>query len=176
MRVLKSAFSAYTQVVPRMPDELKNAVDGASTPEALYETIAFNINMPVENRQDILEAPSLSDKLSVLLAILSKETQILAIEKDIHMKVGEAIDRGQREYYLREEMRIIREELGEEEDPADESYQYLEKIAKLGLSEESVEKLVGEAKRLEKMPFGSQGQSSARQGSLRNEKGQGQNT
>ena len=156
MRVLKSAFGAYMQVVPRMPDELRSAVENAKTAEALYETLAFNLSIPAEDRQQILEAPSLSDKLSVLLAVLTKETQILSIEKDIHMKVGEAIDRGQREYYLREEMRVIREELGEEEDPADESYQYLEKIAKLGLSEESVEKLVGEAKRLEKMPYGSQ--------------------
>lgn len=155
-RVLKNTFTAYSQVVPRMPDELKNAVEGAKTPEDLYEALAFNISLPADGRQDILEAPALSDKLSVLIALLSKETQILAIEKDIHMKVGEAIERGQREYYLREEMRVIREELGEEEYPADESYQYLEKIAKLGLSEESVEKLVGEAKRLEKMPYGSQ--------------------
>ena len=155
-RALKSAFYAYMQVVPRMPDELRNAVDGSKTPEELYEAIAFNISLPAEGRQEVLEAPSLSDKLSVLIALLAKETNILAIEKDIHMKVGEAIDRGQREYYLREEMRVIREELGEEDDPIDESYQYLEKIAKLGLSEESVEKLVGEAKRLEKMPYGSQ--------------------
>ena len=156
MRVIKDSFAAYSQVVPRMPDELRNSVEGAKTPEDLYELIAFNISIPAEGRQQILEAPSLSDKLSVLLAILTKETQILALEKDIHMRVGEAMERGQREYYLREEMRIIREELGEEEYPADESFQYLEKIAKLGLSEESVEKLVGEAKRLEKMPYGSQ--------------------
>lgn len=156
MRVLKNAFIAYSQVVPRMPEELSRSVEGAKTPEDLYQLIAFNISMPTENRQQVLEAPSLSDKLSVLVAVLTKETQILAIEKDIHMKVGEAIDRGQREYYLREEMRIIREELGEEEYPEDESYQYLEKISKLGLPEESVEKLVGEANRLGKMPFGSQ--------------------
>ena len=156
MRVLKNAFIAYSQVVPRMPDELRNSVEGAKTPEDLYQLIAFNISMPAEGRQQVLEAPSLSDKLSVLLAVVAKETQILALEKDIHMKVGEAIDRSQRDYYLREEMRIIREELGEEDDPADESYEYLEKIAKLNLPEESVEKLVGEAKRLEKMPYGSQ--------------------
>lgn len=156
MRVLKNAFTAYSAVVPRMPDVLKTSVENAKTPESLYELIAFNISIPAEARQEILEAQSLSDKLAVILAILAKETQILAIEKDIHMRVGEAIDRGQREYYLREEMRIIREELGEEEDPADESYLYLEKISKLGLPQESVEKLVSEAKRLEKMPFGSQ--------------------
>ena len=97
-RVIKNAFVAYSQVVPRMPDELKNSVDNAKTPEDLYELIAFNISMPAEGRQQVLEAPSLSDKLSVLLAILTKETQILAIEKDIHMRVGEAMDRGQRDY------------------------------------------------------------------------------
>ena len=156
MRVLKNAFMAYSQVVPRMPDELRTSVEAAKSPEDLYELIAFNINIPAENRQQILEAPSLSDKLSVILTILSKETQILALENDIHMRVGEAIDRGQREYYLREEMRIIREELGEEEYPEDEGYKYLEKISKLGLPEESVEKLVGEANRLAKMPYGSQ--------------------
>ena len=156
MRAVKDAFFAYTQVVPRMPDELKNAAEGSKTPEELYQVLAFNIIMPAENRQQILEAPALSDKLAVLLAVLSKETQILALEKDIHMKVGEAIERGQREYYLREEMRVIREELGEEEYPEDESYQYLEKIAKLNLPKESVEKLVEEANRMSKMPYGSQ--------------------
>ena len=156
MRALQDAFHSYTQVVPRMPDEMKNSVDGAKSPEDLYQVLAFNIIMPAENRQQVLEVPALSDKLAVLLSIIVKETQILALEKDIHMKVGEAIDRGQREYYLREEMRVIREELGEEEYPEDESYQYLEKIAKLGLPEQSVEKLVGEANRLAKMPYGSQ--------------------
>lgn len=156
MRVLKDAFLIYCQVLPRMPDELKSSVDGAQTAEELYKSLAFNLGIPAEARQEILEAPALSDKLAVLLAILTRESQILAIERDIHTRVSEAIDRGQREYYLREELRIIREELGEEEDPADESFKYLEKISKLGLDEASVEKLVGEARRLEKMPFGSQ--------------------
>ncbi len=156
MRVLKDAFTAYSQVTPRMPDELKLLVEGAKTPEDLYQQIAFNISIPTEAKQEILQAKALSDKLTALIAILAKETQILAIERDIHMRVGESIERGQREYYLREELRVIREELGEEEDPADESYQYLEKISRLGLSQESIEKLVSEAKRLEKMPFGSQ--------------------
>lgn len=156
MRVLKDSFAIYCQVVPRMPDELKNAVDGSQTAEELYKSLAFNLNIPAEARQEILEAPALSDKLAVLLAVLTRESQILAIERDIHTRVSEAIDKGQREYYLREELRVIREELGEEEDPADESFKYFEKISKLGLDEASVEKLVGDAKRLEKMPFGSQ--------------------
>ncbi len=154
-RVLKATFDAYIQVLPRIPEELKNAVMSASTPLELYQSLAFNVAMTAQDKQEILEAGALSEKLSVLLAVLTKETHVLSIEKDIHSKVSEAIERSQREYYLREEMRVIRSELGEE-DVLDEGYAYLEKISKLGLDEESVEKLVGEANRLTKMPGGSQ--------------------
>ena len=154
-RVLKATFDAYLQVLPRVPEELKKIVANATTPLEVYEAMAFNLAMTCQDKQEILEAGCLSEKLSVLLAVLTKETHVLSIEKDIHSKVSEAIERSQREYYLREQMRVIREELGDE-DVMDEGYAYLEKIAKLGLDEESVEKLVGEANRLTKMPGGSQ--------------------
>lgn len=154
-RVIKSAFEAYSHVVPRMPEELKAAVLNAKSPLALYEAIAFNVNMTTEDKQQVLETSTLSDKLAVLLAILTKETHVLSIEKDIHSKVSEAIERNQREYYLREELRVIKNELGDD-DGDDEAYKYFEKIAKLGLDKDIVEKLVDEANRLTKMPSGSQ--------------------
>ena len=154
-RVIKSAFEAYSHVVPRMPEELKAAVLNAKSPLELYEAIAFNVNMTTEDKQQVLETSTLSEKLAVLLAILTKETHILSIEKDIHSKVSEVIERSQREYYLREELRVIKHELGDD-DGDDEAYKYLEKISKLGLSEQIVEKLVDEANRLTKMPSGSQ--------------------
>lgn len=154
-RVLKSAFEAYSHVVPRMPEELKSAVLNAKSPLELYEAIAFNVNMTTEDKQQVLETSMLSDKLAVLLAILTKETHVLSIEKDIHSKVSEVIERNQREYYLREELRVIKNELGDD-DGDDEAYKYFEKIAKLGLDKEIVEKLVEEANRLTKMPSGSQ--------------------
>ncbi len=153
-RVIKSAFEAYSHVVPRMPEELKSAVLNAKSPLELYEAIAFNVNMTTEDKQQVLETSTLSEKLAVLLAILTKETHILSIEKDIHSKVSEVIERSQREYYLREELRVIKHELGD--DDGDEAYKYLEKISKLGLDEKAVEKLVEEANRLTKMPSGSQ--------------------
>ncbi len=156
MKLVKAAFNSYSQVVPKMPDELRNSVNGASSCEQLFEAIAFNIVFSADRRQELLETPTASEKLAKLFAMLSDETQMIVIERDLHEKVGEAIAREQRDYYLREEMRVIREELGEEEDPADESFAYLEKIAKLGLPEKSVEKLVEEANRLGKMPYGSQ--------------------
>ncbi len=154
-RVLKISFDSYVEVLPRVPEELKNSVRNATTPLEVYEALAFNVAMTGHDRQEILEADALSEKLSVLLAVLTKETNVLSIEKDIHSKVSDVIERSQREYYLREEMRVIRQELGED-DVLDEGYEYLERIAKLGLDEESVEKLVGEANRLTKMPSGSQ--------------------
>ncbi len=154
-RVIKNAFEAYSQVVPRMPEELKSAVMNAKSPLELYEAIAFNVNMTAEDKQQVLETSTLSEKLAVLLAVLTKETHILSIEKDIHSKVSEVIERSQREYYLREEMRVIKHELGDD-DGEDEVYKYLEKISKLGLDEKIVEKLVEEANRLQKMPSGSQ--------------------
>lgn len=156
VRVAKTAFEAYSAVVPRMPDELKSSVMRSKTPTELYENLAFNIAMSTQDRQQVLEAASLGEKLAILLAILTRETQIMSIENDIHSKVSAAIDRSQREYYLREEMQVIRRELGEDDSPEDEGYEYLTKISNLGLNEECVEKLVSEVNRLTKMPYGSQ--------------------
>lgn len=156
MRVIKSTFDAYLQVMPRVPDEFKNSVYAAQSPMELYKALAFNLVIPTPDKQKIYEAPNLSEKLSILLAVLTHETHILSIEKDIHSKVHEIIERSQREYYLREELRVIKEELGED-DTVDEGYNYLERIAALGLeNKETVEKLVSEANRLAKMPSGSQ--------------------
>ena len=155
-RVLRAAFEAYTHAVPRMPEDLKSSIMRAQTPMELYERIAFNVIMSTEDRQQVLEAGSLSEKLAVLVAVTTKEAHILSIENDIQSKVNAAIERGQRDYYLREELNVIKHELGEDDSPEEEGYEYLEKIAKLNLSEECVEKLVSEANKLQKMPFGSQ--------------------
>lgn len=155
-RVVKAAFEAYSSVVPRMPDELRQAVMNAEDPTVLFENIVFNIPMLTEDRQQLLEANTISEKLSILLALLTRETQVLSIENDIHTKVSEAIDKGQREYYLREELRIIKDELGESDDLDEEAEEYAEKIYDLKLNEECTEKLISEAERLMKMPYGSQ--------------------
>lgn len=154
-RTLKSVADTYMQSVPKSAEGFKSAVEKADSPLDLYRALAFNAPMPAKTRQELLEAGPLSDKLALLLDFLAKEAQILSYEVEIHSKVNEAIEQSQREYYLREELRVLKEELGED-DTLDESYKYLEKIAELGLPEESVQKLVGEANRLAKMPSGSQ--------------------
>lgn len=154
-RVLRDAVDTYLRVAPKPADEFKKRVDNASTPLELYEALAFNMPLPTPDRQEILEASTLSDKLACLLTDTIKEAQILAFEAEIHSKVGQAIEQSQRDYYLREELAVIKQELGED-DTVDETYKYLEKISTLGLPETTVEKLVGEANKLSKMPSASQ--------------------
>lgn len=155
-RLVKSAFKTYTNVAVRLPQEVSGAVLNCATPIELYESIAFNMPMQTTDRQEILEAQTLSEKLAILLAVITRETRIMAIENDIQSKVSAAIEKEQREYYLREELRVIKNELGENDSAEDDDYLYLEKISKLGLNQECVDKLVSEVNKLSKMPYGSQ--------------------
>ncbi|NLZ46992.1 MAG: endopeptidase La, partial [Clostridiales bacterium] len=91
-----------------------------------------------------------------ILTCLTREIEILEIEKEIHLKVNEQIDKNQRDYYIREQMRVLSKELGEENDVESDLEGYVEKIAKLNLSEETFDKLNAEVKRLSKMSPASQ--------------------
>ena len=155
-REVKLKFEEYASLMPRMPRELFSAVMGSKSHKQLFETIAFNIAMSTEDRQDLLERNTVSEKLANLLSILAREIQIIEIEQDIQSKVSEQIDKGQRDFYLREQMRVISRELGEDEDTQSDSENYIEKINSLQLSKEVEDKLTNEAKRLAKMPAASQ--------------------
>ncbi|MFA5658051.1 MAG: endopeptidase La [Oscillospiraceae bacterium] len=156
MRALKSVFERYVSVMPRMPKELFASVMGERDPEKLFESIAFNVSLMTIDKQLLLESNGVLERLSLLLNILSKEVEVLSIEKQIQEQVSEQIDRNQREYYLREQMKIIQSQLGENDDIQDEVFDYLEKIHMLNVSDEFNEKLFNEANRLLKMPQTSQ--------------------
>lgn len=85
-----------------------------------------------------------------------RETEILDIEAQIHAKVQQQMDKSQHDYYLREQMRVIAEELDEDDDPKKEAQEYKDKISALKLPQESEEKLLKDCDRLYKMPSGSQ--------------------
>lgn len=155
-REVKRAFEDYAAVVPRMPNELYAAVLGCNAPKTVFETIAFNISISLEDKQSLLECASIGEKLAMLLSVLTREMEIIGIEKEIQQKVNEQIDKEQRGYYLREQMRVISRELGEDDEFDNDWEEYLDKIASMKLPEEAVEKLTAEAKRLSKMPASSQ--------------------
>lgn len=155
MREVKRTFKEYAENVPRMPKEILASVYSANTPRALFESIAFNISISAEYKQTLLEAKTVGEKLTMLIGILSNELEVLTIEKEIQAQVSKNIDENQKEYYLREQMKVIRSELGEDTED-DDIENYKNKISALNLAEENENKLLDEVKRLSKMPSGSQ--------------------
>ena len=152
VRSVKNAFEQYGFVSPKMPKELLESIQNEENPSKLFDSIVFNVLLGVEDKQKLLEAPTAVRGLELLMGMLLREAEILAIEKRIHEQVREQIDKNQREYYLREQMRIIASQLGETDSPQEEAYDYMDRIDHLKLSEEVSDKLYKEAEKLLKMP------------------------
>lgn len=131
---------------------------GSKTPVQLFESLAFNIPLAFTDRQSLLEAPSVLDKLILMITMLSRETNVLSLERRIHSQVHSQIEESQREYYIREQIKALQNELGENEDGSDvnEIDDYTHRIDSLVLSEEVRDKLMGEVRKLSKMGMMSQ--------------------
>ncbi len=156
IRTLKGIFEQYSDNIPKMPKELRLAIYNETDPYRLFELIGFNVAIPVEDKQLLLEENHIIARLGLLIAMLSREVEILDIERSIHERVRSQIDKGQRDYYLREQMKAISSQLGEEEESQDDIDEYIEQIESLKLNEEVTEKLLKEADRLSKMHPSSQ--------------------
>ncbi len=158
MRAVKDIYERYAGMFPRMPREIMISVLCQETPVGLYEEIVFNTMFDFKDKQLLLEENFLSRRMNLLYQILTKETMVLETEKEIHDQTQENIDQGQREYFLREQLKVIADQLREEtgEEPLDDADSYAERIRALNLPEESEEKLLKEANRLRQMPPSSQ--------------------
>ena len=156
VRSVKDIFEQYAYNMPRMPKELISSILDEDDPLKLYENIIFNVSLPLDDKQQLLEAKNLIQGLSLIALILSKESEVLDIEHQIQEQLHDQLDKNQRDYYLREQMKIISNQLGDDDDTQSEAFEYLERIEELGLSPEVSEKLNKEAGRLMKMPSSSQ--------------------
>lgn len=156
LRTLKNVFAEYAQVSPRMPRELFEGIMSEEDLGELFEKVVFNVMLKVEDKQALLEANGLLRRVKMLIAMLESEIEIIETEIDIQEQVKEQVDKNQREYYLREQLRAIYKQLGEGDNPQEEADNYIEKIKALNLSDEITEKLVGEAQKLVKMSYSSQ--------------------
>ena len=140
MRTLKELFEEYCYLYAKVPKEIILNVMETDDPVYLVEYIAGNIMLKVEQKQTILEQSSGMKRLDLLIKYLDQENKVLTLEKDIYAKVKDQIDENQREYYLREQMRAISEELGETENVQDEVDGYQKRIAALDVDDESKRK------------------------------------
>lgn len=155
VRECRQQFERYADLVPKIAPDVLFGVASDDDAGHLADFVASNLNMPIEEKQRILNIQSVSGRMETLLRILDKECQILELERKIEEKVQEQMDENQREYYLREQIRAISEELGQGDDPLEESGEYTKAINDLNLPEEISAQLHKESRKLGKMPPGS---------------------
>ncbi len=153
---LKNIYGTYTGFLPKMPDELYNKIAAEKSLTKLVDHIIFNTYFKVEDKQALLETGTLRKRVEKLISTLNTEMNIMQLESDINEEVIEGLDKNQRDYYLREQMRVISKQLGGGEDGLDDGYDYVEAISKIGFSKEVAEKLTKEAEKLMRLSPSSQ--------------------
>lgn len=156
LRSIKDTFEEYYTMNSRFPKDAAYTILTNEDPAFLCDYIPANFLFKYMDKQQILNESMMMARLEKILELMRKETKILRIEKDIQGKVNEQMDKNQRDYYLREQMRAISHELDEDDDTREEADHYKERIEALHLAEEANEKLLKEADRLFKMQGNSQ--------------------
>lgn len=147
------AFQEYIKFIPKLSTEIVVSVQAITDPGLLADFIAANVLFAYEDKQKILEECDPLKRLERLIVILEKGREILALKNDLHEKVRERLGENQREYFLKEQLKLIHDELGMSGDPDDDGY--LAKIEESAFDDEIKERLTKEALKLRKMAFGS---------------------
>lgn len=150
VRTLQERFEDYAALSQHLSRDVVLTVLDGGEPGYLADYVAQNTPLEFDVKQELLEELRDVRRLEQVIRIIGSEIEILRIESDLQEKLKEQVDKNQREYYLREQMKVIQSELGEQ-DVGDEVEEYREKIRALHLPQESEEKLLKEAGRLEKM-------------------------
>lgn len=146
LRGVQETFERYGAVNPRMGKEMLRQVKETADLEKLMDMLANNLPFRYEEKQKMLEAVSLTERYEVLMELLLKEIEITAIKNEFQAKVKQRVDKNQKEYLLREQMKVIREELGEDNTESDAD-SYLEDLKKLKADKEIKEKIKKEISR-----------------------------
>jgi len=151
VREVQQLFLEYGEMVPKMSDDIVSTVMESTDLGYLADFIAQNTQLKYQDKQKVLDQINPRRRLNTLVKIMTRENDILAMEIEIQNRVKESMDKNQRDFYLREQVKAIYEELGEGEDVLAESREYADRIAKADLPDEVREKLQKEASRLAKM-------------------------
>ena len=152
MRNVVELFSRLVALVPHLPDELMMAVSGTSDPRQLAYMVATSVRMEIQEAQRILELDHVLDKLRHLIGILTHELEVLELGKKIRTEAQSEMEKMQREYFLREQMKAIKRELGEVDEQQVEIEELQKKIAEAHMPEEAEKEALRELSRLEKLP------------------------
>jgi ATP-dependent Lon protease len=152
----RNAVALFRQVVelsPMLPDELATVVQNVTQPDRLGDLIAATLPvLTTQVKQELLETPDVKGRLARLVAVLTKEAEVLALGSKIQSQVESEVGRSQREYYLREQLKAIQKELGQTDERAQELDDLQAKIEAAGMTEEAQKEALRELDRLAKMP------------------------
>ncbi|MCR6095634.1 endopeptidase La [Salipaludibacillus agaradhaerens] len=155
MRNVLEQFEQYIQMSKKISQETFASVSDIIEPGRLADIIASHLPLKMVQKQEILETMSVEERLSQILDILSNEKEVLGLEKKIGQRVKKSMEKTQKEYYLREQMKAIQKELGDREGKESEIEELTEKITSAHMPESVEEKAMKELKRYEKMPASS---------------------
>ncbi len=147
-------FEMYLKFSKKIPDDILIRADTLHEIGKIADYIASNTVLSIKKKQELLEELDSKNRLLSILNILLSEIEILGIEEKIAFKLKDSIDKSQRDYVLREQIKIISQELGEDDSPLYESMKYKAQLKKLNLDKKVLEKLIKECDRFSKMPAG----------------------
>jgi len=151
-RNVQATFSQIIEEIPYLPEELQLAVANVEDPSALSHLIAGALRIPTSDKQELLEQVDVGARLRRLVEILAHELEVIQLGTKIQSQVQEGIDKGQREYYLREQLKAIQEELGEGDEQAAEVKELRERIEQAELPDYAAKAAERELSRLERLP------------------------
>jgi ATP-dependent Lon protease len=149
---VQRTFTEIIEQIPYLPEELQLAVANLDDPSALGHLIAGALRIPVEEKQELLEQVDVTKRLRRLSEILARELEVIQLGSKIQSQVESEIDKGQREYFLREQLKAIQQELGEGDEQQAEINELRERIEQANLPEAARKQADRELGRLERLP------------------------
>jgi ATP-dependent Lon protease len=150
-RSVIAQFEQYIKLNKKIPPEVLVSLNQIDDPSKLADTVASHLALKISEKQELLELPTVTERLERAFALMEAEIGVLQVEKRIRNRVKRQMEKTQREYYLNEQLKAIQKELGETEDGRDEASEIEERIKKTRLSKEAREKTFAELKKLRTM-------------------------
>ncbi len=150
-RTAVSQFESYVKLNRKVPPEILVSLNQISDLNKLADTMSAHLGIRLSDKQNLLELLSVKDRLSKVIEFMDNEIGVLQVEKKIRSRVKRQMDKTQKEYYLNEQIKAIQKELGESSDPKDEIAEIEDNIKKINFSEEALDKVKSEIKKLKNM-------------------------
>uniref|UniRef100_UPI00314560D4 endopeptidase La n=1 Tax=Gilliamella sp. ESL0232 TaxID=2705037 RepID=UPI00314560D4 len=152
IRLTLSNFDEYSKLNKKITQEIVDSIHFLKEPSRLADSIAATLFLKVEQKQEILETANLIKRFELLISLMESEIDLLQVEKNIRHRVKQQMEKAQREYYLNEQIKAIRKELGDIDNKPDEYEELKEKITKAKMPKEATDKALAELNKLKMMP------------------------